>query len=93
MEFEVHYFNADGTWSHTYTQRWVRTHLFCPSCGKGSVWREDAGGGDYYVGESHRCTACGHGFTIQVAESPPTDPTDPTDAQILAHLRGQEFKK
>lgn len=37
--------------------------MFCPSCGKKSVWRE-AGYGDLYEGPDYVCISCGASGTL-----------------------------
>lgn len=45
---------------HSYHERWHRTDLFCPSCGKQTVWDED-GMGDIEMGPRYLCE-CGASF-------------------------------
>ncbi len=48
-----------GFGTHTYTRTDVRSpETYCPKCGKQEVWVEDSEG-DYYVGPSYFCDACG----------------------------------
>ena len=48
-----------------YHHDWSKSDLLCPHCGQPSVWEQNAGGGDYYVGETFVCVKCGREFTIQ----------------------------
>ncbi len=66
--FHVNYFSG-GKRTHGYDENWEVTALFCPSCGRRSVWR-DAGPGDVEVGPKHICLSCFRGFYI------PDQPTD-----------------
>jgi hypothetical protein len=59
---------------------WIKTEWFCPLCGKPHVWKEDTGGGDYYVGEHHICVVCGAGFYL---------PDKPEKFQELYYSNGQ----
>lgn len=43
--------------THKYENCYELTLNFCPSCGEKNVWVE-LGGGDYYQGRWHCCTAC-----------------------------------
>jgi predicted RNA-binding Zn-ribbon protein involved in translation (DUF1610 family) len=61
--FKVFYFRSNGEASHSYMEGWEKLELFCPNCGKQSVWHE-TGPGDYYVDESYLCTSCSHGFYL-----------------------------
>lgn len=49
--------------SHECIEHWEKLELFCPSCGKQSVWH-DTGAGDYYVGEQYMCADCGASFYL-----------------------------
>ena len=55
---EVHY-----KLGHTRGERWESLDIFCPECGEKHVWREMSAG-DYYVGPSYLCAACGGGGQI-----------------------------
>ena len=48
---------------HSYTENWKKLDLYCPNCGKQTVWHE-TGGGDYYAGEEHMCLSCIHAFFL-----------------------------
>lgn len=48
---------------HSYEETWETTDVYCPDCGKQSVWH-DCGGGDYYVDEEHICIACAYTFHL-----------------------------
>lgn len=88
-EFEVVYYKDDGRnsreYSHKYSESWEQTKDFCPHCGKQTVWVENSGGGDYYVGEEYLCLTCNHGFNL------PHDPFDMTNdeqgKQRIANLK------
>jgi len=70
---------------HTYKTLWERLEdMHCPACGKKAVWH-DAGGGDYYVGEEHMCSACATTWTMQLA-----GPAEGVDTQILEAIRAAE---
>lgn len=50
--------------THHYVDEYIKGDLFCPQCGKQSVWEEQSDG-DYYCGPDYICDACGSRFTIQ----------------------------
>jgi predicted RNA-binding Zn-ribbon protein involved in translation (DUF1610 family) len=70
-------YKAGHTIKHTFTD----TALYCPNCGKQSVWI-DTGGGDYYVGETHLCVSCDTSFYLPNIGSP-----DDADQQAIAAIR------
>lgn len=43
--------------SHSISEEWMPTTLFCPRCAEKQVWHE-GGVGDYYVGERYICISC-----------------------------------
>ena len=83
VSFEVKYFKGSGELSHSYEEKWEKTELYCPNCGKPEVWHE-TGGGDYYVGETFICTACRHRFYLPSWVSPCDEKQD---AQRLENLK------
>jgi transcription elongation factor Elf1 len=67
------------------TQRWAFIdEMRCPRCGQTDVWHPETDPGDYYVGETHICGACGNHFTIQQRG---VIPEGDWYAPILAKLR------
>lgn len=50
--------------SHHYIEEYEKCDLFCPACGKKSVWEEQSPG-DYDCGPQYICAACESNFTIQ----------------------------
>ncbi len=48
---------------HSYDFEYEKTDLFCPSCGKQTVWFESSEG-DFYEGPTHVCTECTSSFTL-----------------------------
>lgn len=48
---------------HSYKEDWEWKNLFCPNCGKKSVWEEQSGG-DYYVGVQYLCILCKATFNL-----------------------------
>lgn len=62
-EFDVHYYNGKGEFSHKYEEGWEATKRFCPNCGARNVWHE-TDPGDYYVGEEYLCLTCDHRFYL-----------------------------
>ncbi len=68
--------------SHHYDCVYEKLDMFCPNCGQREVWH-DLRGGDYYVGKSHVCTACDHGFTIQG----PSEEVEEQDLKVLWQLK------
>ena len=49
--------------SHPYTEVWEKEELYCPKCGKKSVWAE-CSEGDYYVGNQYICLDCESSFFL-----------------------------
>ena len=43
---------------HSYDEVWEPLEIYCPECGEQRVWR-DTSEGDYYVGPTYLCSACG----------------------------------
>jgi predicted RNA-binding Zn-ribbon protein involved in translation (DUF1610 family) len=86
--FDVLYYgNPTGkekVYSHQYTERWIQETIFCPNCGKKSVWRCDDGG-DFYVGEKYLCLSCSHGFYLPVGTEDMSD--DEHGKQRLMNLK------
>jgi transposase-like protein len=83
MKFEVAYY-IGGEFSHKYEEEWLKTDLFCPSCGENRVYDEQ-GMGDYYVGPQFLCAACGASFFLPFG--PEERPDDTQDVQRLYHIR------
>jgi transposase-like protein len=69
--------------THQRQTTYLMTTLFCPSCGKQTVWNEDDPG-DYYVGETYVCTSCDSHFTIQ---GPNVIEPKEIEAQVVKQLR------
>lgn len=46
---------------------YIKGELFCPKCGKQSIYEEQEEG-DYYLGSDFYCSECDHDFTIQGPE-------------------------
>jgi predicted RNA-binding Zn-ribbon protein involved in translation (DUF1610 family) len=65
-------------------EEWNVTPWHCPTCGAKAVWTEE-GPGDYYMGTTHLCVACGVQFYLP---SPPFH-TDSKDwlAPVLAQIK------
>lgn len=84
---KVDYFRDGGALSHSYEERWGKSSLFCPNCGGLSLWVED-GPGDYYLGRSHLCVNCSHGFCLP--SEPSDDSNDSQSKQRLAALKANE---
>lgn len=55
--------------THHYWDEYRIGQLFCPNCGKQSVW-EEQGSGDYYCGPDYLCISCDHRFSIQGPDKP-----------------------
>ena len=64
---------------------WRKSSIFCPDCGEQEVWTEE-GGGDYYQGPSHICTACSFGFTMPSGRLH----DDPQDQQLVEQLKAAQ---
>lgn len=43
--------------------KYKQTNLYCPECGKQTVYVENSEG-DYYVGPTHLCVSCDSNFTL-----------------------------
>ena len=72
---------------HYYVESWKKSDtLFCPHCGKPSVW-EELGLGDYYYGPLVICSSCGKEWTWQLGNT-----EDYLTEQRLSHLRKLEEK-
>jgi len=55
--------------NHHYEGEWDKVDdTFCPSCGKQEIWNE-SGPGDYYVGSTYLCTACGSEHYLDHSDS------------------------
>jgi len=91
--FDVNYYSnrrfEGRQWSHKYSETWTTDgSLFCPHCGKKEVWVEQ-GGGDYYVGVQHICTACN--WTFHMPNLSDIQPNEESNQQRLAKLAGYEM--
>ena len=73
---------------HEREETWELLEIFCPECGEKRVWREMSDG-DYYVGPSYLCAACGGGGQILFCGSPDIvhDLHESTDEQRLTAIR------
>lgn len=88
-QFDVLYYkDRNGTVNHQYTERWAKTEVYCPRCGKQEVFA-NSGGGDYYTGEQHICTACKGTFCFSDGVTDvKVGVREDQDSQRLAHLMG-----
>lgn len=68
--------------SHHYWDEFEKSRYFCPNCGKQEVW-EEQGAGDYYVGVTYICAACGAKFDLPSGADPVTEPNDQLRAKQL----------
>ena len=57
---------------HSYETTFVECDEFCPNCGERKLWVE-AGEGDYYLGPTFTCVACGGDYHIS-GSGPPGQP-------------------
>jgi hypothetical protein len=73
--------------SHQYSGTVVPTEYHCPVCGQKQVWVE-TDLGDYYVGESHYCAACGVEFHL-----PSTPQETNSSKQIVEQIRSHETQR
>lgn len=67
---------------HTIVELFTKSPMFCPQCGRKTVWVEQ-GDGDYYVGPNHVCQECGINFTAQVGLDSKGTPEDQQRANQL----------
>jgi DNA-directed RNA polymerase subunit RPC12/RpoP len=79
MEIEAEY----GRYKVTYES----INLFCPYCGKKSLWR-DHGPGDHYVGQEYLCISCRQIFYLPDSDfnQPVLSPHAGLDT-IIKHIR------
>lgn len=71
---------SDGRdWVRKRFESWLPIDFFCPACGGRPVWAQ-VGEGDYYLGVTHICLACGADFYL------PTGAGVRKDALGLARL-------
>lgn len=62
--FDVHYYDGHSAEAHhAYSETWEPADVFCPVCGKHSVWH-DTSPGDYYVEEQYLCLECESSFHL-----------------------------
>ncbi|GAB3797318.1 hypothetical protein [Virgibacillus kimchii] len=50
---------------HTIEFSYTKSNMYCPSCGRQSVWSEESEG-DFYCGPDYACSHCKASFSIQL---------------------------
>ena len=68
------------------------TKLYCPNCGKQTVYVED-NDGDYYEGPTHLCTSCDRDFTLPSNHSANEYASSKRDLELLKREIQKEGKK
>lgn len=82
----INYF-TDSQISHAIVEQWEPLpDMFCPHCGKQTVWH-DTGPGDYYANEQYICLSCEHTFTFYSTPTAIIDDETGSDIQRLQGLR------
>ncbi len=78
---------------HSSSEVWELLEIYCPECGKKRVWRETSEG-DYYVGPTYLCVACGAGGQILFQKAWITPDSDNDyDEQRLTAIRAALERK
>lgn len=70
--------------SHHYFEEYEKeNNLYCPNCGKKSIWIEQ-GGGDYYEGANHICTSCRCQFSLPTMSTKKDSAWDQITSQLIS---------
>jgi len=67
---------------HSYDFVYELEDLYCPNCGKKSVWVEQ-GPGDYYEGQTHVCVECNSTFSMPRLH---VDHSDENHKQVIEQI-------
>lgn len=73
---------------HSITDKYEKSDLFCPRCGKQTVF-VDTGAGDYYQGPRHVCLECVEAFGCQLYGGDNPSDGETTNTQIVEQIKAK----